>query len=119
MIPCGPDAETDQPGTRGCFIFTAVIEPFTREYGTGCRRTYHDDHDRHAGRVVRRCSCAGAAGVHGAAPAHWIAPAGTPADTFTVFHARRTFLLEKVPARFVVHVSADNRYRLYVNGMQM
>ncbi|MFL5508883.1 MAG: alpha-L-rhamnosidase C-terminal domain-containing protein [Gemmatimonadaceae bacterium] len=56
---------------------------------------------------------------NGAAPAHWIAPAGTPADTFTVFHARRTFLLEKVPARFVVHVSADNRYRLYVNGMQM
>src|SRR3954463_15121364 len=56
---------------------------------------------------------------NGAAPAHWMAPAGTPADTFTVFHARRTFLLEKVPARFVVHVSADDRYRLYVNGMQM
>src|SRR3954469_16248335 len=56
---------------------------------------------------------------NGAAPAHWIAPAGTPADTFTVFHARRTFLLEKVPARFVVHVSSDNRYRLYVNGEQI
>jgi hypothetical protein len=33
-----------------------------------------------------------------------------------VFHARRTFDLASKPDRFVVHVSADNRYRLYVNG---
>ena len=39
-----------------------------------------------------------------------------PGDSFTVFHARRTFELATKPARFVVHVSADNRYRLYVNG---
>jgi hypothetical protein len=39
-----------------------------------------------------------------------------PGDSFTVFHARRTFELSSKPARFVVHVSADNRYRLYVNG---
>jgi hypothetical protein len=39
-----------------------------------------------------------------------------PGDSFIVFHARRTFELTTVPARFVVHVSADNRYRLYVNG---
>jgi hypothetical protein len=55
----------------------------------------------------------------GAAPASWIAPPGVPGDTFTVFHARRTFGLAAVPARFVVHVSADNRYRLYVNGVQV
>jgi len=42
-----------------------------------------------------------------------------PGDSFTVFHARRTFDLSSVPARFVVHVSADNRYRLYVNGVQV
>jgi hypothetical protein len=53
---------------------------------------------------------------NGAAPASWIAPAGVPGDSFTVFHARRTFELAAKPARFVVHVSADNRYRLYVNG---
>ncbi|MGZ3332708.1 MAG: alpha-L-rhamnosidase-related protein [Gemmatimonadaceae bacterium] len=52
----------------------------------------------------------------GAAPASWIAPAGVPGDSFTVFHARRTFELATKPARFIVHVSADNRYRLYVNG---
>ena len=54
-----------------------------------------------------------------APPASWIAPPGVPGDSFTVFHARRTFDLTAVPARFVVHVSADNRYRLYVNGLQV
>jgi alpha-L-rhamnosidase len=39
-----------------------------------------------------------------------------PGESFTVFHARRTFELAAKPARFVVHVSGDNRYRLYVNG---
>jgi hypothetical protein len=65
------------------------------------------------------CSLANAqeATVFNAAPvASWIAPPGTPGDSFTVFHARRTFDLKTVPGRFVVHVSADNRYRLYVNG---
>ncbi|HEX6626681.1 MAG TPA: alpha-L-rhamnosidase C-terminal domain-containing protein [Gemmatimonadaceae bacterium] len=55
----------------------------------------------------------------GAPPASWIAPAGVAGDSFTVFHARRTFDLTAVPARFIVHVSADNRYRLYVNGAQV
>ena len=56
---------------------------------------------------------------NGAPSARWIAPRGTPGDSFTVFHARHTFTLEKAPARFLVHVSADNRYRLYVNGVQV
>ena len=55
----------------------------------------------------------------GAPPASWIAPPGVPGDSFTVFHARRSFELGAVPTRFVVHVSADNRYRLYVNGVQV
>jgi hypothetical protein len=55
----------------------------------------------------------------GAPPASWIAPPGAPGDSFTVFHARRAFDLTSMPARFVVHVSADNRYRLYVNGAQV
>ena len=55
----------------------------------------------------------------GAAAAKWIAPSKVPGDSFTVFHARRTFVLDSAPRRFVVHVSADNRYRLYVNGVQI
>ena len=52
----------------------------------------------------------------GAPEAKWIAPPGMHPDSFGVFHARRTLELGARPARFVVHVSADNRYRLYVNG---
>src|SRR6478609_10786153 len=55
----------------------------------------------------------------GAPEARWIAPPGMPADSFGVFHARRTLDLATKPAQFVVHVSADNRYRLYVNGVQV
>jgi alpha-L-rhamnosidase len=49
----------------------------------------------------------------------WISPPDVPADAFGVFHFRRAFELSAPPDRFVVHVSADNRYRLYVNGQQV
>ena len=49
--------------------------------------------------------------------ASWIAPPNVASDSFLVFHARRSFDITAVPARFVVHVSADNRYRLYANGV--
>jgi alpha-L-rhamnosidase len=55
----------------------------------------------------------------GAPEARWIAPPGMPADSFGVFHARRILDLPAKPTRFVVHVSADNRYRLFVNGVQV
>ena len=48
--------------------------------------------------------------------AQWIAHAEGPHRDFGVFHFRKGFQLERVPASFVVHVSADNRYRLFVNG---
>ena len=54
-----------------------------------------------------------------APPASWIAPPGAPPDAFGVFHFRRTLDLPARPERFVVHVSADNRYRLLVNGVQV
>src|SRR5437868_13930913 len=53
---------------------------------------------------------------HGAPAASWIAPPNVPGDSFLVFHARRSFDLDTAPTRFLVHVSADNRYRLYLNG---
>jgi len=49
-------------------------------------------------------------------PASWIAPAGAAPFEYGVYHFRRTFELAQRPATFVVHVSADNRYRLFVNG---
>ena len=48
--------------------------------------------------------------------ASWInCPNVSPRD-YGVFHFRKTFELANVPAKFIVHVSADNRYRLFVNG---
>ena len=55
----------------------------------------------------------------GAPGASWIAPPGVDGDSAVVFHVRRTFDLASRPERFVVHVSADNRYRLFVNGEQV
>ena len=52
----------------------------------------------------------------GAPAALWIFPPGAAGHEFGVFHVRRVFELAAKPASFVVHVSADNRYRLYVNG---
>ncbi|RPH99371.1 MAG: alpha-L-rhamnosidase [Calditrichaeota bacterium] len=47
--------------------------------------------------------------------AWWIShPTADPVD-FGVYHYRKTITLEQVPSSFIVHVSADNRYRLYVN----
>ena len=49
-------------------------------------------------------------------PASWIAhPTASPYD-YGVYHFRKPFDLEAVPDSFVVHASADNRYRLFVNG---
>jgi GNAT superfamily N-acetyltransferase len=50
-------------------------------------------------------------------PAVWIAHPGAPAQEAGVYHFRRSFDLPARPRRFVVHVSADNRYRLFVNGV--
>lgn len=48
--------------------------------------------------------------------AQWITHPTAPTLEYGVFLFRRTFSLETQPKEFTVHVSADNRYRLYVNG---
>ncbi len=57
--------------------------------------------------------------------ANWIAPDGqelgstsasASARQYGVYLFRKTINLSAKPGRFVVHVSADNRYRLFVNG---
>ncbi|MCS6968561.1 MAG: alpha-L-rhamnosidase N-terminal domain-containing protein [Cytophagales bacterium] len=48
--------------------------------------------------------------------AYWIACPNTSLRAFGVYHFRKRFLLESQPRKFIVHVSADNRYRLFVNG---
>ena len=47
--------------------------------------------------------------------AFWICPKDAPAHDYGVYHFRKKFSLDKKPASFIIHVSADNRYKLYVN----
>ena len=49
--------------------------------------------------------------------AWWISAPGVEDGTYGVCHFRKEFRLPEAPRRFVVHVSADSRYRLYVNGI--
>ena len=44
--------------------------------------------------------------------------AQVPAE-FSVYHFRKNFDLNAKPGTFIIHVSADNRYKLYVNGIQV
>ena len=48
--------------------------------------------------------------------AQWIKVPGETDYNFGVYHFRKTIELTSKPEKFVVHVSADNRYKLYVNG---
>jgi alpha-L-rhamnosidase len=48
--------------------------------------------------------------------AEWITCAGVPARAYGVYHFRKTFSLNEVPKHFLIHVTADNRYRLFING---
>ncbi len=54
--------------------------------------------------------------LHGFWQAKWIAHPTAPGNAFGVLHFRKTFVLESPPSSFIVHVSGDNRYRLFVNG---
>jgi alpha-L-rhamnosidase len=47
--------------------------------------------------------------------AWWITCPGADPTDYGVYHFRKTITLAEVPDSFIVHVSADNRYRLYVN----
>jgi hypothetical protein len=42
-------------------------------------------------------------------------PNVSPFD-YGVYHFRRTFELQARPSFFVIHVTGDNRYQLFVNG---
>ena len=57
--------------------------------------------------------------LHKSWNAQWITHPDGPRREFGVFHFRKTFRLEKVPASFVIHASGDNRYELYVNGARV
>lgn len=52
-------------------------------------------------------------------PATWITHPAAPKNEFGVYLFRKTLTLSARPSRFVVHVTADARYRLFVNGQSV
>ncbi|MGA0555897.1 family 78 glycoside hydrolase catalytic domain [Larkinella sp. VNQ87] len=48
--------------------------------------------------------------------AQWIGHPTAPIRAYGVYHFRKSFELAQKPGRFVINVSGDNRYRLFVNG---
>jgi hypothetical protein len=48
--------------------------------------------------------------------AQWITHPSESVLDYGVFHFRKSFELATVPSEFIIHLSADNRYRLFVNG---
>jgi len=52
-------------------------------------------------------------------PAPWISYPSANITEYGVYHFRKSFELKKVPDQFVIDVSADNRYNLFVNGVRV
>lgn len=52
-------------------------------------------------------------------PASWIACPNVPGEDPGVFYFKREVVLSAIPAHFWVHVSADNRFLLHINGKYM
>jgi alpha-L-rhamnosidase len=48
--------------------------------------------------------------------AQWIGAQGDNGKIYGVYYFRKNIDLAVKPAKFIVHLSADNRYKLYVNG---
>jgi alpha-L-rhamnosidase len=57
--------------------------------------------------------------LHSKWPAKWITCPGIDPRSPVVCHFRKTLSLGAVPARYVIHVSADNRFSLFVNGVRV
>lgn len=51
--------------------------------------------------------------------ANWITHPDISPKAYGVFHARKSFDLANDPEQFIIHITADNRFRLFVNGRHL
>lgn len=49
----------------------------------------------------------------------WISHPDIAPTAYNMVSFRKSFNLDRAPEKFVVHISGDNRYRLYVNGKEV
>ncbi|MCB0610772.1 MAG: hypothetical protein KDD12_23830, partial [Lewinella sp.] len=52
-------------------------------------------------------------------PTPWVSYPSANNTAYGVYHFRKTFDLATVPKSLAVHISADNRYELFVNGSRV
>jgi alpha-L-rhamnosidase len=57
--------------------------------------------------------------LHDPWKANWIAVSGESPDGYGVYLFRKSFSIHNKPGSFIIHVSADNRYKLFVNETQV
>lgn len=48
--------------------------------------------------------------------AQWVTCPNVPQRDYGIYHFRKNITLNEKPKKFIVHLSADNRYRFFVNG---
>lgn len=47
----------------------------------------------------------------------WIEPWGEKENTKpSIVYFRKSFMVEEIPEKYLIHISADSRYKLYING---
>jgi len=51
--------------------------------------------------------------------AKWVSPSGDNPNSYGVYHFRKKITLDKKPGQFIIHVSADNRYKLFINETEV
>jgi alpha-L-rhamnosidase len=51
--------------------------------------------------------------------AYWVAHPSAPLREYGVFHFRKAATFGVKPTNFIIHISADTRYKLFVNGKQI
>ncbi len=51
--------------------------------------------------------------------APWVGYPSANNTHYGIYHFRKSFDLDKVPDQLVIHISADNRYNLFVNGKRV
>lgn len=57
--------------------------------------------------------------AHAQETAKWIGYPSANVTDYGVFHFRKDFSLQQVPESLKIHISADNRYHLFVNGKRI
>jgi len=50
-------------------------------------------------------------------PAYWITAKSGQQKEYSIYHFRKSFKLNAIPSSFPIHISGDNRYRFFVNGV--